>query len=216
MRTGIYGGTFDPIHIAHLRMAVEVRELFALDRVVLIPCNTPSHKANGAMASAQDRLCMTQAAIEGCPGLEASDMEIRQGGTSYTVATLEALQGTDQELFFILGLDAFLEIRTWKEYERLFSLAHFIVLSRPWQGDKAELFHMEQFIQDRLIHLIKPDLRHGVFQARHSGNLVYFAKTTALDISATHIRQAVQSGKSIRFLVPPTIEEYIREAGLYL
>ncbi|ACL05811.1 nicotinate (nicotinamide) nucleotide adenylyltransferase [Desulfatibacillum aliphaticivorans] len=216
MRLGIYGGTFDPIHIGHLRMAVEVQEKFSLDKVVLIPCNTPPHKENGAAASARDRLAMVRMAVEGRAGLEASDMEISQGGPSYTVATLEALQSPDKELFFILGLDAFLEIHTWKEYERLFSLAHFIVLARPWQGDRAEMFHVEQYIRENLPGLAVPEPDQGYFRALHENKRIYFAQTTALDISATHIRKTVNQGKSIAFLAPESVEKYIKRQGLYL
>ncbi|MBI9076374.1 MAG: nicotinate-nucleotide adenylyltransferase [Desulfatibacillum sp.] len=216
MRTGIYGGTFDPIHIAHLRMAVEVRELFALDKVLLIPCHYPPHKAGQPGASAKDRLAMVELAVENTPGLESSDMEVRQGGTSYTVTTLEALKGPEQENFFILGLDAFLEIHTWKNYENLFSLAHFVVLSRPWNQARAELFHMEQFVRNRLSHLVDPVSCDGKFAVKHTGNHLFFAQTTAMDISATRIRETVAMGKSIDFLVPATIENYIRKAGLYI
>ena len=127
MRLGLFGGTFNPIHIGHLRAAVEVRESFRLDKVLLIPSAHPPHKNADDLASPEDRFEMVGLAIDGIPFLEASDVEIIRSGPSYTIETLQYFQrqyGSTSVIHFILGIDAFSEITTWKLYKRLFAAAN--------------------------------------------------------------------------------------------
>jgi nicotinate-nucleotide adenylyltransferase len=118
MKIGLFGGTFDPIHFGHLRSALEVREACGLERVVLIPAAVPPHKGWGAMAAAADRLQMIELAVAGAPGLAVSDVELRRAGPSYTIDTIRDFQGEipGGEIALIVGLDAFLEIDTWKSF----------------------------------------------------------------------------------------------------
>ncbi len=134
MRIGLFGGTFDPVHFGHLRAALEVKEGFGLARVFLIPAAAPPHKAREGVAPAGDRLRMVELAVDGEPGLMPSDVEIRREGPSYTIDTVTHFQrefAGVAEVFLIVGLDAFLEIDTWKSFRELLALVPVIVISRP-------------------------------------------------------------------------------------
>ena len=131
-RLGILGGTFNPIHLGHLAAAEEVRDRLKLEKVIFIPSFLPPHKIEEDMPSAVQRQEMVRLAIKGNPHFTVSDMEIRRGGRSYTIDTIEALRQAHigADLYFITGLDSFLEIGTWKEWQRLMALCSFVVLSR--------------------------------------------------------------------------------------
>ena len=133
MRVGIFGGTFNPIHIAHLRSAEEVREAQQLDYVLFVPSATPPHKHRDGLAAAEYRLAMVKLAIAGNRRFRASTVEIDRGGRSYSVDTLRLLraQMPEAKFCFILGMDAFREIATWKDYRSLFALCDLVVTSRP-------------------------------------------------------------------------------------
>lgn len=212
MRIGILGGTFNPIHLAHLRIAEEVREGCGLDRLLFMPAAVPPHKTVAEDVPFADRLAMVELAIAGNPAFAASDLEAKRAGKSYSVHTLEILQRQHPgaELFFIMGMDSFLEIASWREHERLFELAHIVVTARPdaAAGEPIDLVPVamaDQFCYD---HRSK-NLRH-----RHGKRVIFFAETL-LDISSTAIRRKVNEGSSIRYLVPSAVERYILEKGLY-
>jgi nicotinate-nucleotide adenylyltransferase len=220
MKIGLFGGTFDPIHFGHLQAALEVKEGFGLTQVFLIPAAMPPHKAREGVAPAADRLHMIELAVEDEPGLTASDVEIRREGPSYTIDTVWHFRrelSQTAEIFLIMGLDAFLEIDTWKAFHELLSLVSVIVISRPDadglisdRGAKT----LEDFIRSR----ISADLTV-------SGSPVGFSSpgirgvrlfpVTALDISSSRIRDLVRTGRSIRFLVPAAVRECIQTKGLY-
>ena len=137
MRIGLFGGTFNPIHYGHLRAALEVKEGFPLDECCFIPVAIPPHKTSGSMANSADRLEMLRLAISGREGFTVSDVELKRPGTSYSIDTVNQLKsnlGPDTELFLMLGLDAFLEIDTWKSYKALLHAIPFIVMARPNPG----------------------------------------------------------------------------------
>ena len=145
MKIGLFGGTFDPIHWGHLRNAEEVREAFSLDRLLFIPAGNPPHKRRGAAASARDRLEMVRLAIAKNPGLALSTVEFSRPGKSYSIDTVRHFaksRAAQDSLYFILGLDAFLDIGSWKGFEEIFSLCHFIVTSRPGSGNSMSLSRM--------------------------------------------------------------------------
>ena len=135
MKWGLFGGTFDPIHIGHLRCAEEMLEIFDLNRIIFVPASRPPHKLNAAITPFYHREQMIRLAIEGNPAFSFSDVENRREGTSYSVETVEYLLDKyrleNLELYFILGQDAFHAIRTWKDWERLLLLCHFAVMTRP-------------------------------------------------------------------------------------
>ena len=212
MRIGILGGTFNPIHIAHLRVAEEVREACALDQILFIPAATPPHKATAAEVGFAQRLAMVKAAIDDNPSFAASDIESRRSGKSYSVHTLEILrrERPDDELFFLIGMDSFRDLPSWKEYRRLFHLANVVVADRPGvhPGDPKDLLPVairEEFCYD----CTSQTLLH------QSGTSVFFVEETLLDISSTHIRHLLKRGRSIRYLVPPAVEQYIDRHRLY-
>jgi nicotinate-nucleotide adenylyltransferase len=211
MRTGILGGTFNPIHQAHLRIAEEVREACALDQVLFIPAAIPPHKPVQAAPFA-DRLAMVQAAIADHPDFRASDLEARRSGKSFSVDTLELLHQADPggERFFIVGLDSFRDIATWKDYARIFTLAHLVVTARPGVDLPDPLAALPVAVRNDFCYDDQlKKLRH------RCGNAVIFLEETRLDISSTLIRRKVADGASIRYLVPPAVAAYIAAHDLY-
>ena len=213
MRLGLFGGTFNPIHLGHLRAAVEVREAFNLDRLLLIPSANPPHKRADHVANAEDRLEMVRLAIQDEPSLEASDVELARPGLSYTIETLRYFQeqfGPESDIHFIVGQDAFSEITTWKSYQGLFETAHFILMTRP----RSKLRSLEDFIHTQ----ISAEYQYDPISNRYSHPrwcTIFCLNITYLDISATEIREWIRRGRSIRFLVPDVIQGFINKKGLY-
>jgi len=213
MRIGLFGGTFNPIHLGHLRAAVEVREAFNLEKLLLIPSARPPHKDGTDIAEAADRLEMVRAAVQDVPFLEASDVELARSGPSYTIETLRYFQhhfGQASTIYFIVGQDAFSEITTWKLYQQLFATAHFIVMARPGSALKD----LSTFIHQH----ISKDYEYAQRDSRYHHPqwcAIFCLHITHLDISATQIRALIKQGHSIRFLVPERVENYIAKKGLY-
>lgn len=213
-RIGVLGGTFNPIHLGHLRMAEALNESFGLDRFIFIPCELPPHKTAAGLCPSEVRLEMVRLAIGDNPRFAVSDVEIRRGGASYSVETLEALRrehGRDTEIFFTMADDAFAELDTWKDWERLFTLAHVIVVRRPGGPGKAPEALLPVEVQKAFCYSDAVDAF-----AHASGNRVYFRDVGALQISSTQIRMLVRTGRSIRYLVPENVRELIHRRGLYL
>jgi nicotinate-nucleotide adenylyltransferase len=211
LRLGILGGTFDPVHLGHLRLAEEVGEAFKLEKVYLIPAASPPHKGDRAVSSFHHRFEMARIATEGSSLLTAFDLEGRRKGLSYSVETLEEfhqLYPSDLELFFIVGMDAFLEIETWKDYRNLFHYAHFVVIQRPG----APAGKMDEYLPSLGISFKKED--GGRFVGPSGRKVIYF-EPTLMDISSTEIREKVSAGNSIRYLVPESVMRYIIKNGLY-
>jgi nicotinate-nucleotide adenylyltransferase len=221
MKLGLFGGTFNPIHFGHLRAALEVREGCGLDRVLLIPAAVPPHKESGVLAAAADRLRMIELAVEGEPGITVSDVEIRRGGPSYTVDTVrhfhrELPAGTD--IFLIVGLDAFLEIDTWKSFRELLALVPVIVISRPDAAHRSagnEREAVADFIRSRISPPRTLSGDSAGFSAEGVRGVTLF-QVTALDVSSSRIRDLAAAGRSIRFLVPEPVRQHIKARGLYL
>jgi nicotinate-nucleotide adenylyltransferase len=212
LRIGILGGTFDPIHLGHLRMAEEVGEELSLERVYLIPSAFPPHKDKKPLTPFPHRFAMTQLAAAESPLLEMTDIEGRRRGLSYSIETLKEFQGLfqpDLEIFFIVGMDAFLEIESWRDYARLFDYAHFVVIQRPGVSPEK----LEPFLRSLGVGF-REGAKEGTFMAP-SGNLLIPMEATLMEISSTRIRQRVAGGKSIRFLVPDAVRSYIIREGLY-
>jgi len=212
MRTGIFGGTFNPIHLAHLRIAEEVREACALDRVLFLPAAVPPHKAIAADIPFADRLAMVEAAVADHPAFAADAMEAERAGASYSVHTFELLRQRfpDDDFFFIIGLDSFRDIESWKDYSRLFALTNIVVAHRPGYGDGDPRQLLPVAIRDQFCYDdASKNLRHN------SGRELIFVAETRLEISSTRIRERVAIGRSIRYLVPATVEDYIRAHALY-
>lgn len=220
MRIGLFGGTFNPVHLGHLRAALEVREAFGLDEIHLIPSAVPPHKDLHAIADARYRLEMVRAAAGDQEGFVVSDLELQRRGPSYSVDTVTFYRRSlpaGSELFLIIGGDAFREIHTWKSYRRLFELIPFIVMVRPEVKNRhpAAIFRdidrcLQQHVDDGYAwRSDRQRFTHTTLQP------VAVTEVTRLQISATRIRELIAAGRSIRYLVPDSVMTYIRQEELY-
>jgi len=213
LRIGILGGTFDPIHLGHLRSAEEMCQHLDLELVYLIPSASPPHKTKEPVISFKHRLAMTRLASDSSPLLETMDLEGRRAGHSYSIETLREFHRIfppNPEFFFIMGMDAFLEIKTWKEYKYLFDYAHFVILARA--GFQS---HNLMSVLSELDAGIKRKKDESDLFVAPSGKTVMLIRAAVMDISSTRIRTMIKENRSIRFLVPESVRTYIAEKGLY-
>ena len=208
MNVGVLGGTFNPIHIAHLRLAEEMREALALERVLLVPAGDPPLK-RGGIAPASHRLEMVRRAAAANPALEVSDLEVRRAGPSYTVDTLRALRARlpGAALWFLVGADTLRDLESWREPAALFALAHFAVATRP-----GHPLALRELLPASLAGAFRDGPR-GLVHA--SGNELRPVPFTSLAVSASEVRARVARGASIRYLVPDEVIEYIGKHHLY-
>lgn len=217
MNLGLFGGTFNPIHACHLTIADHVRQIMALDQILFIPAGTPPFKSD-ALAPAADRLEMTRLATAPHPWAEVSAIEVERPGPSYSVETVAALryQRSDDALFFLLGLDAFADILSWREPQRLLTLCEFVVIARagrsflslrelPWlaHADRARLGAVDrgELAQERV--------------SVSTGGRIWFVHAPPCPVSATQVRAAVKDGKPLEALLPEAVRSYILRRGLY-
>ncbi len=192
MKIGIFGGSFNPPHIAHCILAEYILDELSLDRFIFVPAAIPPHKEADSLLDAHIRLHLTQLAVSGNPRIAVSDTEIRRGGISYTVDTLEDLrsQHTGAELFLIMGVDNLIGLGSWKDYNRLFSLSTIIIMNRPG-------FDSQEINPDLLQRITMIDVPY-------------------LDISSTGIRKRLREKKSIKYLVSKAVEDEIVRKGYYM
>jgi len=207
-RIGILGGTFDPVHIGHLRSALEVVEFMGLDEVRLLPNARPPHRDTPQVA-AQDRLAMVRGAVQGVERLSVDDRELARDKPSYTIDSLESLRaelGADDQLFLLLGWDAFCGLPGWHRWEELLKHCHILVLQRPDADVEPP---------DELRNLLAARSESDPTAMSGPAGHISFVWQTPLSVSATQIRQLLASGKSVRFLVPDAVLAYIETHGLY-
>jgi nicotinate-nucleotide adenylyltransferase len=209
---GLYGGTFDPIHFGHLRLATELGEAFRLDKVLFVPAGLPYHRGRDAHATSDQRLTMVKLAIGRDARFDVDDRELRREGETYTYDTLAAVRaerGPDMPLVFLTGSDAFSKVDTWHRWQELFDLAHFVVAIRAndenWQAKGPGVFPREVWPRITL------DQRE--LSAPAGKVMTYFM--TPIAISSTAIRNLAAEGQSIRYLTPDPVVEYIRSHRLY-
>ncbi len=209
MQVGLFGGTFDPVHNGHLRVAEEVRERFRLDRLYFVPAFSQPLKQGVKVTAAADRLKMVEMATRSNKFFRVSHIEMLRGGLSYSIETIRFFRERYGEIYFLVGLDAFSEIDKWKNYRTIFECAHLVVLVRPVQRerDQAELFPPDVRRDVKLTH-------DNIYEHR-SGKKIFFHRVTQLDISSTMIRHLVAQGSSIKYLVPYVVERFIAKGGLY-
>jgi nicotinate-nucleotide adenylyltransferase len=193
LRIGVLGGTFDPVHRGHLALAGAAREELALDEVLFVPAGQPWRKAGRIVAPAEHRLAMLRLALEGEAGFRVETLELEREGPSYTADTLEALRAArpDDEMYLILGEDALADLPNWVRPERILALATLAVARRAG---------------------VPPTAGEGLPGLRER---VVWLKMPLVAVSATEIRECIRRGESIGELVPPAVEAYIRERGLY-
>ncbi|MBV5337053.1 MAG: nicotinate-nucleotide adenylyltransferase [Deltaproteobacteria bacterium] len=211
MKLGLLGGTFNPIHLAHLRIAEEACEAAGLDQILFIPAADPPHKPLARGVSFNLRAGMVQQAIAENPRFGLSDIETRRSGKSYTVHTLQILkqERPDDELHFVIGSDSFLELGLWHRYDELFTLASLIVIERPGKLILNPLQQLPKSVRSDFLLERTNLLRH------RSGTTICFYQGVHLDIASSRLRELLADGHSIRYLVPPVVEEYIAQKGLY-
>ena len=188
-KVGIFGGTFDPIHLGHLITAQSVREIRELEKIIFIPAFISPHKSDAKTSSPDDRLNMIKLAIEGVSFFDYSDMEIKMGGVSYTVDTLRELKKNYEELEFIIGYDNIFTFHTWKDPDEILKLAKIIVLKR--KSSQPPPFEDKYYRQ------------------------AVFVQTRGIEISATDIRERVKNKMPVNYLVPHAVMEYIYKNNLY-
>jgi len=208
---GIFGGTFDPIHLGHLRLAEEMAEAIGLDRVLFIPAGQPPHRGAPRIAAAH-RMEMVRRAIAGNPRFVADAREVNSPRPSYTVDTLTALRaelGNEQPLWLLLGADAFLGLTGWHEWRQLFGLAHIAVAARPG----ARLLQSDALPDALKQETAQRQVADGA--ATGPAGSVLLRRMTPLDISATVIRDTLARHGSVRYLLPDAVLDYINEHQLY-
>ena len=218
MRLGVLGGTFNPIHNGHLAIARQTREALGLDRILFIPTNDPPHKPHQGLAPAKDRYEMVRLAIDSDPLFVISNIELRRSGTSYSIDTVRQLRheyGPQTELFFLIGLDAFLEFPTWHMPDTLLTLCSFVVISRPGLSFQAlsTLPLLPPLSQQALLDLDRGvSSRLTVPMGTHS---LICLRLPPSDVSASGIRSKFKQGLPTAKLLPPQVESYILQHHIY-
>nr|WP_178092367.1 MULTISPECIES: nicotinate-nucleotide adenylyltransferase [unclassified Pseudomonas] len=208
LRIGVLGGTFDPVHIGHLRGGLEVAEMMQLDELRLTPNARPPHR-DTPQVSALDRLAMVECAVAGVATLVVDSRELQRDTPSYTIDTLELMRAelaADDQLFLLLGWDAFCGLPTWHRWEDLLQHCHILVLQRPDADSEPP---------DALRNLLAARSVSDPLALKGPGGQIAFVWQTPLAVSATQIRQLLASGKSVRYLVPDAVLAYIDAHGLY-
>jgi nicotinate-nucleotide adenylyltransferase len=210
---GLFGGTFDPVHFGHLRLATELAEAFRLDQVIFLPAGLPYHRGRAAHASNEERLTMLKLATARDARFDVDDRDLRRGGPTYTYDTLTEIRrerGPDTPLVFLTGSDAFAKIDTWNRWTELFDLAHFAVAIRAgddqWFSKGPGAFPKEAWP-----HIT---LNPRELLAAPAGKIITFSMTP-IAISSSAIRTLAGEGASIRYLTPDPVAEYIRSHDLY-
>jgi nicotinate-nucleotide adenylyltransferase len=199
VKIGVFGGTFDPIHFGHLLLAEQARDAAGLDKVIFIPAGSPPFKQEADVSDGEHRYRMVQLAIEDNDRFHVSDMEIKRRGISYTVTTLDQCRnhwGEEAEIYFIVGTDAFLSMGKWVQAERLLQEYPVIVGSRAGSRDEE---------RDKLADKFR----------REYGAEIIVAFMPKIEISSTDIKSRLLAGRSLRYILPAKVEEYIKEKGLY-
>ena len=221
-RLGIFGGTFNPIHMGHLVVAEEVRERFSLDRVLFVPSYLPPHKSVD-VAPARERLAMVRLAIKGNEYFGLSDVEVRRGTKSYTVDTLRDFRSrVTATLYFLIGSEAFFHLHTWKDPAELFRYAHFIVMKRA--GREVSVEELEDYLDE--FHRRFPQVEFynqgkledvQIFSVHGEGfdSRIYLTPVVNIGISSTGIRKRIRRNLSIKYRVPEEVEVFIYGSNLY-
>lgn len=199
VKIGLFGGTFNPIHTGHLIISEYIRANFPLDKVIFIPSGDPPHKDKKELIEASHRFEMTKLAIKSNPYFEVSDIELKRKGKSYSTDTIDQLKSImpKDELYFIIGGDILDELINWKDIKGIFKKINFILIGRDGVEDNKILKKIDEYKEE--------------YNA-----MIYYMKGPEIDISSTLIRELIEDEKSIKYLVPKEVEEYIIDHKLYL
>lgn len=215
LRLGVFGGTFNPIHVGHLVLAESLRERLALERILFVPAGTPPHKGARGIAPALHRYAMVSVACVGHPAFAASDVELRQPGPSYTIETLETLAGewAGARLFLLMGSDTFLDLPAWRTPEQLPAWATLAVGARAGGGFEAEAERPRAILAQlgqRGWRRVPPTAPEALAPGE-----IALVEALSLPVSAREIRRRVAAGESVRYLVPLAVADYIGQHRLY-
>ena len=227
-KIGVIGGTFDPVHCAHLEIAREMRARFSLDKVIFMPAPSPPHKDTRNISSFEHRYAMVACAIRTDHHFSVSDLEVKRAGRSYTVDTLQRLHAIypDATFYFLMGMDSFANLTSWKEYPRLFELSNIVVAQRPGlpectRPEELPVALRNLFCYDAarssFVYTGANEETSGCSASTHRRECgrLYFLHETRAEISSTEIRQRVRENRSIAELVPEAVSEYIAQHKLY-
>ncbi len=219
-RIGLYGGTFDPVHVGHLTVARTLSRLFALDELLFIPAHVAPHKRESVVSPGPQRYAMLVLATVSEPRMCVSTVELDEPERPYTVETLARLKekfGAEAQLFFIMGADSWTEIRTWREWERVLSLTNHIVMARP--GYELDSGHVPEEIGERVVDLrgAREETIARMIDDENAAPGIYVTDAVNIDISATDVRCLVREGRDDEWprLVPPPVAEFIKKYRLY-
>jgi len=220
LKIGLFGGTFDLIHIGHIKGALQLKKNFSLDKIIFIPTSIPPHKQTAQITNAKKRLDMLRFAIEGYTYFDISDIEIKRDGISYSIDTINYFISEYQKasLFFITGYDTFIELHTWKFYKKLLNIIQFIVMVRCnsscLDSDIMKL-DINNYLNKRIGFGYKFCKSKNAYLHPQKKN-VFFADILPADISSTNVRLSVKKGKDITNAVTPKTADYIKKNRLYL
>ena len=195
-RYGMMGGTFNPIHLAHLYIAYEAKEVLELDKVIFMVAGNPPHKKESPVIDSKYRNDMVKKAIEGYEGFEISDYEIKKNGYSYTYETLNALKEDDLKLYFIAGADSLMDIEKWKNTKEVLNSCTFVVFNRG-EFNRETLKSQKEYLENK-------------YQAE-----IVLLDIMSIDISSTIIRKRIKEGKRVDFFLPNKVLEYINDNDFY-
>ena len=218
-RIALYGGTFDPVHIGHVAVAQALSKLFALDEVLFIPAARAPHKRRSPVTPALHRYAMLALATQNESHLRVSTVELDAPEKPYTFETLARMReilGSEAQLFFVMGADSWMEITTWREWERVLALSNHIVVVRPGYELSAE--HVQPAIRERINDLRDANKEFPTLGIDGNDDVkIYVTDAVKMDVSATMIRRAVREGSDADWLglVAPPVADYIRKYGLY-
>jgi nicotinate-nucleotide adenylyltransferase len=218
MRIALYGGTFDPVHVGHVELALRLRELFALDVVLFIPAHVAPHKRQANVTPALDRYAMLALATQEVESLRLSTIELDAPERPYTVDTVRHIKerlDAPTTLFFVMGADSWSEITTWYEWERLLGLINHIVVTRP--GYDSGVLHVNETVRQRIVDMRGKSGPIATEQTPESDAKIYLTDALMLDVSSTDIRRAVREENNSEWptRVPPAVADYIRKYGIY-
>ena len=209
MSVALFGGTFNPVHLGHLRIAVELAELLEVDQLRMVPCSLPPHR-EALSVSAEQRMAMLQSAVANYPQLIADDIELQRGGATYTIDTLRQIRqqiGNQIPLYFCIGVDVLITLESWQEWQQLGNYCHLVISPRPDYALPSSGALADWIKQHRCDDL--PQLKQC------SAGKLYFCDTTRLAISSTDIRDKIKHGDAIDFLTPAAVVNYIHQNDLY-
>ncbi len=216
MKIGIYGGAFNPIHIGHLRTAEDIYEMLSLDKVCFIPAGKPAFSKPG-LVSAHHRYEMARIATDDNPHFSISDIETKRRGKSYSVDTVRELSAKGSDLYFIIGIDAFIDLPGWKEPDSLVSQANLVVISRPgYSFSNISSSHYLKKIPKKIFSELDKGVKKVFSFNISDGKQCFLCRVTELNISASNIRDMLIDGRNAKYLLPDSVKSYIISHKLYM